>query len=147
MLSTQLRTLAMPPLATALHWGCGLVYSGAAPETTDHAATGTLLARITPADALDWAPGESRGLEFLAFGAWLIKSPPQAWVITGVATGTAGYCRFVGNAVDVGASLTLPRIDMAVSPLSSPTVGLVLPSLAITPALSREVQQFVFTIP
>jgi hypothetical protein len=124
--------------------GCILVYTGAQPASADAAATGTLLARITP-DGDAFEPGVPNGVQFYQSGKYVVRNPTQQWVITPIATGTAGYFRMVGNAPDVnGASFTAVRLDGGVSTLAAPTVGLILPSLSLTSGVTRAVEQFLF---
>lgn len=93
------------------------VYSGAQPASADDAVTGTLLGTVT-VDGAAFTPGSpTGGLEFGAPASGVVaKSVAETWKFTGLAAGTAGWFRFVGNALDGGASSTsLPRIDGSIA--------------------------------
>lgn len=102
--------------ADLFQYGCIEVRSGPQPVSADAPAAGTLLARITrngAAWAAGFAPG---GLEFVAGQRYITKNPGHTWRLVGIADGTAGHFRMVGNAADNGlASQTLPRIDGAIA--------------------------------
>lgn len=124
------------------------IYSGAQPASADDAATGTLLGRITR-DGGAWSPGSpSNGLQFTKEGRYVSKNAAHSWTLVGVATGTAGWCRLRGNATDVGASSTMPRIDGAVGLID--TAGdyqLLLPTLSITTSSSIAITSWWYALP
>jgi len=91
-----------------------LVYSGAQPSSPDAAVTGTLLLEITVDGGAFVHGAFGNGLEFEndPLDGELEKASGETWKGTAVATGTAGWFRFVGNPTDAGAiSTTLPRVD------------------------------------
>ena len=92
------------------------VYSGAQPATADDAPTGTLLGYITK-DGATFAPGSpTNGLTWGAPAGGVIGKSNDNWRLTGLAAGTAGWFRLLGNATDAGAvSTTLPRIDGSIA--------------------------------
>ena len=117
-LSTGLRNAmaGATGFAGALETGVIYVYTGSQPATADAAVTGTLLGTITK-DGNAWAAGSAtNGLEFAAAANGAIaKEPAHVWKMTGVAAGTAGWFRFVGNAADAGGTSTaLARLDGSV---------------------------------
>lgn len=104
-------------LKSALADGVIHIYSGAQPSSANDAATGTLLGTVT-VDAGAFTPGvATNGLEFeAASGGSISKAAAENWQFSGITNGTAGWFRFVGNAVDSGAqSTTLPRIDGSIA--------------------------------
>jgi hypothetical protein len=120
------------------------VYSGAQPANADAAITGTLLLTITLASGAFTAGTPTNGLTFAAAAAG-VASKTGVWSGNGVAAGTAGWARFVGNAVDGGAlSTTLPRMDMAVGTSGA---DLNLSNLAIVVGAPNTIDSFTFAIP
>lgn len=123
--------------------------SGAQPASADLPPTGTLLARITR-DGDAWTPGSATGgLQFIRDGRTVQKNPAHLWMIVGEGTGTVGWFRLVGNALDDGSfSTTLPRIDGAVG-LSGAVgdVQMFLPNLSITPATLIPQDSWWYAIP
>lgn len=109
--STGLRNgaLATGSVRAALNGGSIKYYTGSPPATADAAVTGTLLTTLT-------VGASGTGLTFAASAVdgVLPKEPTETWQGVNVATGTAGYARFVA-AGDTGAlSTTAPRIQMTV---------------------------------
>lgn len=93
------------------------VYSGAQPTSADDAISGTLLITFTVSSGAFVEGAFGNGLEFenSPTDGIIEKSASEVWSGVAVATGTAGWFRFVGNAADAGAlSTTLPRIDGSV---------------------------------
>lgn len=91
-----------------------LIYSGAQPSEPDDAATGTLLLEITSDGGAFVHGAFDNGLEFEndPLNGELEKASGETWKGTAVATGTAGWFRFVANPTDAGAESTvLPRMD------------------------------------
>lgn len=93
------------------------VYSGAQPTSADDAVAGTLLITFSVSSGTFVAGAFGNGLEFEndPTDGVIEKASGEVWSGVAVATGTAGWFRFVGNAADAGAlSTTLPRIDGSV---------------------------------
>lgn len=129
--------------------GCIEVRSGLAPVNADAPATGTLLGRITRNGGAWTAGSPSNGLQWQTAGRFAVMNPAHSWSFVGIATGTAGWCRLVGNAADSGAySTVLPRIDGNVGLIDIPAdTQLFLTDLAIVAALEIEITSFWFAIP
>lgn len=99
----------------ALNGGAIMVYSGPQPVSADAAATGTLLG-IATLDGQPWEAGNPlHGLVLdTPAGGGVTKPPAAVWKLTGLAAGSIGWFRHVGNAGDDGAaSAVLPRVDGA----------------------------------
>lgn len=93
------------------------VYSGAQPTSADDAIAGTLLLTFTVSSGAFVEGAFGSGLEFEndPTDGVIEKASGEVWSGVAVATGTAGWFRYVGNAADAGAlSTTLPRIDGSV---------------------------------
>ena len=92
------------------------IRSGPQPANADMPAAGVLLGLITSGGGA-WLPGSpANGLRWVRDGRFVLMSPSQTWVLTGIANGVAGHFRIVGNGPDNGgASVTLPRIDGAIA--------------------------------
>jgi hypothetical protein len=122
------------------------IYSGAQPSSPDSAVSGTLLLEVS-VDAGTFAAGAfDNGLEFgdAASGA-IAKATGETWQDTGIAAGTAGWFRFVGNATDAGAaSTTLPRIDGSVGTSGA---DLNMSSTTITVGATYTIDSFQLTLP
>ena len=116
-LSTATRNglLGTRGLTTQFLRGAIRVYSGPQPLSADDAPTGTLLGVITENGAA-WAAGApAGGLQFDPPVDGVLQKTSDAWRMTGLAAGTAGWWRLVGNAADDDSkSTTLVRIDGAV---------------------------------
>ena len=122
------------------------VYSGSQPANADTAYTGTLLCKYTVGSGAFVAGAEANGLEFgdAASGA-IDKASGEAWSGAAVATGTAGWFRFSGNATDAhGADTTLPRIDGTCGTSGS---DLVLSTTSFESGQTYSIDQFEITLP
>jgi hypothetical protein len=98
-------------------------------------------------DGNAWAAGSAtNGLEFAAAANGSIaKEPAHVWKFTGVAAGTAGWFRFVGNAADAGGtSTTLPRLDGTVGTANA---DLNMSNVTIAIGTPVTIDTFSFTIP
>lgn len=149
--STGYEALILGPHAfdAIFHNGAIEVRSGAQPDSADMAATGTLLARITR-DGGAWAAGNpANGLQFTRDGRYAMKNFAHRWVLKGLATGVAGWCRLLPNAADPGTdSLLHPRIDGAAGVDGVPgDAQLILPTLSITPSTTIELPAWWFMQP
>jgi hypothetical protein len=147
-LSTGLRNgmLNSTGLTEALNDGVIYIYTGAQPATADAAIQGTLLGTVTVNNGA-WAAGSpTNGLGFDAPSSGVLsKAAAEVWRMLGVATGTAGWFRFVGNAADAGAlSTTLPRLDGTVA-VSGGDMNL--SSVSIVTSAPTTIDVFQFTLP
>ena len=117
------------------------IYSGSQPASADSAATGTLLAKVSK-DAGSFTHGVStNGLQFgVPSGGVISKSGSQNWQYTGIASGTAGWFRFVGNAADVDSSSI--RMDGSISTTSG---DLILSTTTIVIGTPGTIDQFTIT--
>lgn len=127
-------------LQAMMDYGFISIYSGTQPATASSEATGTLLGRITQnGDA--FVPNTTTGglqTELSPQGG-LVKT--GTWVLTGVATGTAGWWRWQWNAPDDGSySPFYPRMDGAVGE------SLILADTTITPATLVTITDFYVNI-
>ncbi|PTT37389.1 hypothetical protein DBR23_17650 [Acidovorax sp. HMWF018] len=131
--------------AGALANGVIHVYSGPQPVNADAAPTGTLLGIITK-DAGAFTPGSAtNGLTFAAAANGGVTKSADVWKFVGLAAGTAGWFRHVGNAVDDGSvSATLPRLDGAIAAGAG---DLRMSSVAITVGVPVTVDVYSFAIP
>lgn len=116
-LSTGLVTLlaGSTGLSSAFANGVMYVYSGSQPVNADAAVTGTLLGIVTK-DAGAFSFGSStNGLTWATAADGVASKSTDNWKFVGLANGTAGWARLMGNATDsLGASTTLPRLDMEI---------------------------------
>lgn len=89
------------------------VYSGPQPLSADSAVQGTLLGIVTTNGGAFNFGTATNGLAFdTPVNGTVSKAAADAWKFTGLAAGTAGWFRLMGNATDnLGASTTLPRLD------------------------------------
>jgi hypothetical protein len=123
------------------------IYSGAQPSSPDTAVSGTLLLTLTVSSGAFVAGAFGSGLEFEddPLSGEIEKSAAETWSGVGIAAGTAGWFRFVGNATDAGAgSTTLPRIDGSIG-VSGADMNM--PSTSITVGRTYTIDTFKFTLP
>ena len=147
-LSTGLRNLlaSSAGFSGAFANGVIYIYSGTQPTTPDAAATGTLLGVVT-ANGLPFAFGATtNGLNFDApIGGVVSKNAAVPWCYTGLASGTAGWFRLMGNASDnLGASTTLSRMDGS---LSTTGADLNMSNTSLAVGTPGTIDVFQFTIP
>lgn len=105
--STGLRNavLGTSSLATALSGGKIRIFSGAQPDTADHAETGTLLCVISVNDT-------GTGVTFEApSGGMMVKKTDEVWSGTNLTTGVAAWYRHVGGSDTGVLSTSEPRIQ------------------------------------
>jgi len=123
-----------------------MIYSGAQPSSPDAAASGTLLLEITEGSGAWVAGAFGNGLEFEDDPTdGDIEKSSATWSGVAVASGVAGWFRFVGNATDAGsASTTLPRIDGSIG-ISGADMNI--GSTTITAAKTYTIDNFVMTLP
>lgn len=146
-LSTGLRNAMAGTVgfAGALANGVIHVYSGPQPVNADAAPTGTLLGIVTK-DAGAFTPGTAtNGLTFAAAASGGVTKSTDVWKFVGIAPGTAGWFRHVGNALDDDSvSSTLPRLDGSVAAGAG---DLRMSSIAITVGVPVTVDVYSFAIP
>ena len=124
-----------------------LIYSGSQPSSPDDAAVGTLLITITSA-GLTFAHGAfDNGLEFEddPTEGVIEKASAETWKGTAIASGTAGWFRFVANPTDaLAASTSLARIDGSVGQSGA---DLNISSTTIVSGRVYTIDTFAFTLP
>lgn len=123
------------------------IYSGAQPATADAAATGTLLMQITVSSGAFVAGAFGNGLEFEndPLDGVIEKASGETWSAVAIATGVAGYFRFIGNATDAGAlSTTLPRIDGSIGTSGA---DMNLGTTSIVLGRTYTIDSFILTLP
>lgn len=147
--STGICAQMLPLLVAALQDGVIQIRSGPPPASADAAASGTLLGLITRNGGV-FTPGSPvNGLRTSTYGRIVAKDPAQSWVLAGIAGGTAGHFRWLGNAADNGLlSTTAPRIDGNVGlEGAGGDIQLYLPTLSITPETAIDITQFWYAMP
>lgn len=149
--STGFRARILGPgsFESIFNYGCIEIRSGTQPPSADAPASGTLVARIT-VDGLAWNAGSNaNGLRFTRDGHVARNDASQVWRLTGIAAGTAGWCRLLANAPDDGEhSMTLPRVDGAIGLLDAAgDFQMRLPTLAITPSTVIPIPSWWFLLP
>lgn len=147
-LSTGLRTKMAGPsgFGETFEGGVLHIYSGPQPVSPDAPVSGTLLGIVTK-DGAPFAFGSPiNGLSFGAAVAGVVaKQPADIWKMFGLALGTAGWFRLMGNAADnLGASATLPRLDGSVGVSGA---DLNMSNIAIDVGVPSTCDIFQFTIP
>ena len=99
----------------ALDTGAIYIYTGAQPASADTGSTGTLLGTVTVSAGT--LPGAEISFDAPSAGV-LAKAAAEAWQFNGVADGTAGWFRYVGDpASDDGTttSTSLARLDGSIA--------------------------------
>lgn len=142
--STGRKNRSLNDLATAYLGGAIFVYSGPQPVNSDAAATGTLLGIVTE-NGLPWIAGNTaNGLRFKPAEAGVLQKVDDPWRMTGLAKGTAGWCRFVTNVADDGSqSDTLDRFDLPIG-ISGTGAEVKLSSTAIDVGVPVTVDRCIF---
>lgn len=144
-------------LATAINRNgiCTATVAGAvvtvfAPAGTGTAWNGSVLATtvttLTATSGGNLAGGVAavNGLSFLDAASGVVAKSADTWQFTGLADGTAGWFRLVGNGADAGGtSTTLPRLDGSIGA----TGDMVLASTAIVTSAPNTIDAFSYTIP
>jgi len=122
------------------------IYTGSQPSSPDSAVSGTLLLEISVSAGAFVAGAFDNGLEFGDAASGIIsKAASETWQDAGLAAGTAGWFRFVGNATDAGAaSTTLPRIDGSVGTSGA---DLNMSSTSIVAGSTYTIDSFQLTLP
>lgn len=146
-LSTGLRNamVGSTGFTGALASGVIEIRSGTQPASADAAATGVLLGIVT-VDGAAFTPGSpANGLVFSAPVDGRVTKNLDNWRFTGLATGTAGWFRHVGNALDSGgSSTTLPRMDGSIGTSGA---DMNLSNISIQDSVPATVDVYSFTIP
>lgn len=146
-LSTGLRNLlaGSTGFGAAFNDGVIYVYSGPQPLSADNAVSGTLLGIVTKNAAAFAFGSPTNGLEFAAPVAGVVAKTTDAWQFAGLAAGTAGWFRLMGNANDaLGSSTTSPRMDGSIGVSGA---DLNLSNIAIAIGAPNTIDVFQFTIP
>lgn len=146
-LSTGLRTAMAGDTGFGATFGEGVIhiYSGSQPVSADSPVTGTLLGIVT-SDGLPFAFGSAtNALAFDAADAGSISKSTDLWKFTGIANGTAGWFRLMGNASDaLGSSLSSPRLDGSIG---TSNADLNLSNISVVVGVPATIDVFTFTIP
>ena len=133
-------------LKDVLHDGVLRIYTGSQPSSPDAAVAGTFLMEVTVSGGTFVAGAFGNGLEFGAAASGAIaKAAAEVWQAVALASGTAGWFRFVGNATDAGgASTTLPRVDGSVGTSGA---DLNMSSTTVTTGATYTIDTFTLTLP
>jgi hypothetical protein len=151
-MTVKLSTGARNALAGATGFGATFeagvlfVYSGPQPLSADNAPSGTLLGIVTR-DGGTFAFGSpENGLSFgTPASGTVAKKAADNWKFSGIARGTAGWFRLMGNASDgLGQSATAPRMDGSVGVSGA---DLNLSNIAVEVGAPHTIDVFQFTIP
>jgi len=147
-LSTGLRTNLAGDTGFGATFDKGVIYiySGPQPLTADAAPTGTLLGIVTTGGLPFTWGSATNGLSWEAAASGAItKDASDTWQFTGLANGTAGWFRLMGNDEDnLSTSTTLPRFDGSCGLGSG---DLQLSTLSITTGSVNTISVFAFTVP
>jgi hypothetical protein len=145
--STALRnaTIGTVGMAGALSTGVIEIYTGAQPASANDPVSGTLLGTVTLNGAAFTPGSATNGLTFAAAADGAVSKSATNWQFTGLATGSAGWFRFKGNAVDAGGSSTSAiRLDGSIATSGGDmTIG----NINVTVGAPNTVDQFVLTYP
>ena len=146
-LSTGLRNdmLNATGFTEAFTNGVIYIYSGPQPANADAAVQGTLLGIITKNGGAFSFGTATNGLNFAAPSAGAVSKDSNAWQMTGLVAGVAGWGRLMGNPTDnLGSSTTLPRLDFNVANVGG---DLDLSSVNIVVGAPTTIDTFTFTLP
>jgi len=121
------------------------IYSGAQPLNADSAVSGTLLGIVTVDGGAFSFGTPTNGLSFAAPANGTVSKAVENWRFNGIAAGTAGWFRLMGNTADaLGASATSVRLDGSVG-VSGADLNLSNTTIAI--GAPNTVDVFSFTFP
>jgi hypothetical protein len=126
----------------------GVIYlfSGPQPVNADQGTQGTLLGIVTKSGSAFNAGTAANGLNFAAPASGTVTKDNNTWQMTGLAAGTAGWFRLMGNAVDsFGSSTTLPRMDGSIAAGGGGDMNLA--NTIISSGAPTTVDVFQFTMP
>lgn len=146
-LSTGLRNgmLNATGMKEAFTNGVLYIYSGPQPATADAAVQGTLLMKITKASGAFSFGSATNGLNLGSPSAGVVAKDTDVWSGVGIAVGTAGWFRLMGNTSDdLGSSTTLARMDGSIGTVGA-DLNLVSTSIAVGTPLTIDV--FQYTLP
>lgn len=147
-LSTGLRNLlaGSTGFGGAFEGGVMYIYSGPQPATADSPVTGTLLGIVTKDGGAFAFGSPENGLSFDApANGTVSKKAADVWKMVGIALGTAGWFRLMGNAPDnLGASATLPRLDGSIGTAGA---DLNMSNISIDVGVPSTCDIFQFTVP
>jgi hypothetical protein len=122
------------------------IYAGPQPINADSGVQGVLLGKVT-VGAGAFTPGTAtNGLNFGApTGGVIAKAAGEVWQMVGIAAGTAGWFRLMGNPVDdLASSTTLSRMDGSIAN-SGGDLNLSTVTVAIGTPITIDI--FQFTLP
>jgi hypothetical protein len=123
-------------LLAMMNFGVIEVYSGPQPLSAALAPTGTLLGRVTTG-GVAFVPGSTTGGLEVELDLTLGLIHVGDWRLTGLASGTIGWWRWMWNSVDPGAdSQFFPRMDGAYGE------SLWLPSDTVSPSTDVAITSF-----
>lgn len=118
--------------------GTGTSWNGMALATTVTTMT------ATSGGNLSGGVAANNGLQFMDAANGTVSKSAENWKFDGLADGTAGWFRLVGNGADAGGiSTTLPRLDGSIGA----TGDMVLASTAIVTGAPNSIDAFSYTIP
>lgn len=147
-LSTGLRTSLAGTTGFGATFAKGVIhiYSGPQPVSADAPASGTLLGIVTDSAAPFAFGSPTNGLNFgAAADGGVSKSVNQEWKFKGIANGTAGWFRLMGNISDtLDASTALPRLDGSIGTSGA---DLNLSNIAVKLNVPATIDVFTFSIP
>lgn len=147
-LSTGLRDKMLNNTGFKTIFTDGVIYISTGPQPTnaDTAMQGNLLGMVTLNGGAFAFGSPTNGLEFaVPVGGVITKAVAEVWTIIASATGTAGWFRLMGNAMDsLGASTTLPRLDGSVAQSGG---DLNLSSIQLVAGGPTTIDVFQFTLP
>jgi hypothetical protein len=126
--------------------GVMYIYSGPQPLSANDAVAGTLLGIVTKASGAFSFGAATNGLVFAASAAGVSAKSTDVWSFNGIADGTAGWFRLMGNANDAlgGSNTTNARLDGSVGTSGA---DLNLSNIAVVTGAPNTIDVFSFTIP
>lgn len=147
-LSSGLRDkmLTSTGMKTAFANGVMYIYSGTQPVNADAAVSGTLLLKVTLSSGAFVFGTSTNGINLATSSLGVIaKEVAEVWSGVGIAAGTAGWFRLMGNPSDaLGSSTTLARLDGSVG---TGGADLNVGSTAVAIGTPLTIDVFQFTLP
>jgi hypothetical protein len=128
-------------LKTLLDGGKVRIYSGSPPASPNDAESGTLLVTVESTEV-----GNLMTFDTTLAGAGILqKTITETWTANAVATGTAGYWRYVADPADAGgASTTEERVQ---GTASTSGADMNMSSVAVVSGAPQTIDVFKLTIP